>query len=47
MQAMYSEQKHLTIPLKDGPQTDTHTHTQKEMGLVGLYLALQLGGKAR
>ena len=23
--------------------TDTHTHTQKEMDLVGLYLALQLG----
>ena len=41
---MYSEQKHLTIPLKDGPQTDTHT--QKEMGPVGLYSALQLGGKA-
>ena len=38
-QAMYSEQKHLTILLKDGPHTDTHT--QKEMDPVGLYSAPQ------
>ena len=33
-----------TVLLPDWPQTDTHT--QKEMDLVGLYSALQLGWEA-
>ena len=42
MQAMYSEQKHLTISTCRTAPPQTHTH-QKKMGPAGLYSDLQPG----